>query len=121
VRPLDVLSLGDTEALSLGIRPGRVRLLLLAAASLATAAAVSVSGLIGFVGIVVPHAVRLLAGGSYRVVLPLSLLGGATFVIAADQVARTIMPGELPLGVVTAFAGAPFFIAVLRSSRGRLS
>jgi iron complex transport system permease protein len=72
---LDVLSLGDAEALSLGIRPGRVRLLLLAAASLATAAAVSVNGLIGFVGIVVPHVVRLLAGASYRVVLPLSLLG----------------------------------------------
>jgi iron complex transport system permease protein len=116
-RLLDVLSLGDVEAASLGIRPGRVRLLLLAAASLATAAAVSVSGLIGFVGIVVPHVVRLLAGSSYRVVIPLSLLGGAAFLIVADQVARTALPGELPLGVVTAFAGAPFFVAVLRSSR----
>jgi iron complex transport system permease protein len=116
-RLLDVLSLGDVEAASLGIRPGRVRLLLLTAASLATAAAVSVSGLIGFVGIVVPHVVRLLAGASYRVVIPLSLLGGAAFLIVADQVARTALPGELPLGVVTAFAGAPFFVAVLRSSR----
>ncbi|GAA5159868.1 MULTISPECIES: FecCD family ABC transporter permease [Amycolatopsis] len=120
-RLLDVLSLGDAEAESLGVHPARVRLLLLAAASLATAAAVSVSGLIGFVGIVVPHVVRLLAGASYRVVVPLSLLGGAVFLIAADQVARTIMPGELPLGVVTAFAGAPFFVAVLRSSRGKVS
>lgn len=120
-RLLDVLSLGDAEAASLGIHPGRVRILLLAAASLATAAAVSVSGLIGFVGIVVPHVVRLLAGASYRVVVPLSLLGGAVFLIAADQVARTIMPGELPLGVVTAFAGAPFFVVVLRSSRGKVS
>jgi iron complex transport system permease protein len=120
-RLLDVLSLGDVEAASLGIHPGRVRLLLLAAASLATAAAVSVSGLIGFVGIVVPHVVRLLAGSSYRVVVPLSLLGGAVFLIAADQVARTVAPGELPLGVVTAFAGAPFFVAVLRSSRGTMS
>ncbi|WAL67338.1 iron ABC transporter permease [Amycolatopsis cynarae] len=120
-RLLDVLSLGDAEAASLGLHPARVRLLLLAAASLATAAAVSVSGLIGFVGIVVPHVVRLLAGGSYRVVLPLSLLGGAAFLIAADQVARTVMPGELPLGVVTAFAGAPFFVAVLRSSREKVS
>ncbi|WP_424923620.1 FecCD family ABC transporter permease [Amycolatopsis acidicola] len=120
-RLLDVLSLGDAEAASLGIRPGRVRLVLLAAASLATAAAVSVSGLIGFVGIVVPHLVRMLAGASYRVVLPLSLVTGAAFLIVADQIARTIMPGELPLGVVTAFAGAPFFVVVLRSSRGKLS
>ncbi|WP_236788761.1 iron ABC transporter permease [Amycolatopsis sp. GM8] len=120
-RLLDVLSLGDAEAASLGVHPARVRLLVLAAASLATAAAVSVSGLIGFVGIVVPHVVRLLAGASYRVVIPLSLLGGAVFLIAADQVARTILPGELPLGVVTAFAGAPFFVAILRSSRGKVS
>lgn len=120
-RLLDLLTLGDAEASSLGVRPGRIRLVVLAAASLATAAAVSVSGLIGFVGIVVPHLVRLLAGASYRVIVPLSLLGGAAFVIAADLVARTIMPGELPLGVVTAFAGAPFFALVLRTNRERLS
>lgn len=120
-RLLDVLALGDAEAASLGIRPGRVRLLLLAAASLATAAAVAVSGLIGFVGIVVPHIVRLLAGSSYRVIVPLALIGGAVFLILADHVARTVLPGELPLGVVTAFAGAPFFAIVLRTSRGRLS
>lgn len=119
-RLLDVLALGDAEAASLGVRPGRVRLLLLAAASLATAAAVAVSGLIGFVGIVVPHIVRLLAGSSYRVIVPLALIGGAVFLILADHVARTVLPGELPLGVVTAFAGAPFFAIVLRTSRGRL-
>lgn len=118
-RLLDVLTLGDAEAMSLGISPGRVRLVLLAAASLATAAAVSVSGLIGFVGIVVPHLVRLLAGASFRVVIPLSLIGGAAFLIVADQIARTVLPGELPVGVVTAFTGAPFFVAVLRSSQGR--
>ncbi|GLY66239.1 FecCD family ABC transporter permease [Amycolatopsis taiwanensis] len=118
-RLLDVLTLGDAEAASLGLRPGRVRLLLVAAASLATAAAVSVSGLISFVGLVVPHLVRLLAGASYRVVVPLSLLGGAAFLIVADQIARTALPGEIPLGVVTAFTGAPFFVMVLRrSSRG---
>jgi len=120
-RLLDVLTLGDAEAASLGLRPGRIRLVLLAAASLATAAAVSVSGLIGFVGIVVPHLVRLLAGASYRVIVPLSLVGGAVFLVLADVVARTIMPGELPLGVVTAFAGAPFFALVLRTNRERLS
>ena len=118
-RLLDVLALGDAEAASLGIRPGRVRLLLLVAASLATAAAVAVSGLIGFVGIVVPHIVRILAGASYRVIIPMSLIGGAAFLIVADHVARTVLPGELPLGVVTAFAGAPFFVLVLRSAKGQ--
>jgi iron complex transport system permease protein len=112
---LDVLTLGDEEASSLGVRPGVVRLIVLGAASLATAAAVSVSGLIGFVGIVVPHVIRLLFGASYRVVVPLSLAGGAIFLILADIVARTALaPAELPIGVVTAFTGAPFFVLVLR-------
>jgi iron complex transport system permease protein len=120
-RLLDVLAVGDDEAASLGVRPGRVRLVVLLAASLATAAAVAVSGLIGFVGIVVPHLVRLLAGASYRVVVPLSLLGGAAFLIVSDEVARTAFaPAELPIGVITAFAGAPFFVLVLRLNRGRL-
>jgi cobalamin transport system permease protein len=117
-RELDVLSVGDTEAAGLGLHPQRSRLILLAAASLGTAAAVAVSGLIGFVGIVVPHIVRLLAGGSYRQVLPLSLLFGAAFLALADLAARTLVsPGELPIGVVTAFFGAPFFVLVLRSTR----
>ncbi|MFD0687198.1 FecCD family ABC transporter permease [Actinomadura fibrosa] len=117
-RLLDVLSVGDEEAASLGLSAARVRLVVLVAASLATACAVAVSGLIGFVGIVVPHAVRRLAGGSYRIVLPLSLLGGAAFLELADLVARTVIaPAELPLGVVTAFVGGPFFVAVLRASR----
>ncbi len=117
-RLLDVLSVGDDEATSLGLSASRVRLTVLIAASLATACAVAVSGLIGFVGIVVPHAVRRLAGGSYRIVLPLSLLGGAAFLELADLVARTVIkPGELPLGVVTAFVGGPFFVLVLRASR----
>ncbi|HEX5114995.1 MAG TPA: iron ABC transporter permease [Pseudonocardiaceae bacterium] len=115
-RLLDVLALGDDEAAALGVRPGRTRLVVLAAASLATAGAVAVSGLIGFVGIVVPHVVRLLFGGSYRVVVPLSLIGGAIFLVAADVVARTVLaPAELPIGVVTAFTGAPFFVIVLRA------
>jgi cobalamin transport system permease protein len=117
-RLLDVLSVGDDEATSLGLSAPRVRLVVLAAASLATASAVAVSGLIGFVGIVVPHLVRRLAGGSYRIVLPLSLLVGAAFLVLADLVARTVVaPGELPLGVVTMFVGAPFFVAVLRATR----
>jgi iron complex transport system permease protein len=115
-RALDVLAVGDEEAATLGLRPQRVRLVVLVAASLATAAAVAVSGLIGFVGLVVPHVVRRLAGGSYRVVVPVSLLGGAAFLVLADLVARTVIsPGELPIGVVTASVGAPFFAALLRT------
>lgn len=117
-RMLDVLSVGDDEATALGVRAARVRLAVLLAASLATAAAVAVSGLIGFVGIVVPHVVRRLAGGSYRIVLPLSLIGGAAFLVLADLLARTVIaPAELPIGVVTMFVGAPFFVAVLRMTR----
>ena len=117
-RMLDVLSLGDDEAASLGVNVGRVRLVLVAAATLGTAAAVAVSGLIGFVGIIVPHAIRLVVGGSYRTLLPLSLLVGAGFLVFADVLARTVVsPGELPIGVVTAFFGAPFFALVLRTSR----
>jgi iron complex transport system permease protein len=117
-RVLDVLRVGDDEATSLGVRVGRVRVLVIGAATLGTAAAVAVSGLIGFVGIVVPHAVRLLAGTSYRVVLPLSMLFGAAFLVLADVIARTALsPAELPIGVVTACIGAPFFVLVLRTSR----
>jgi len=117
-RLLDVLAVGDDEAASLGVRAARVRLVVVAAATLGTAAAVAVSGLIGFVGIIVPHTVRLIAGSSYRLVVPLCLLLGAAFMILADLVARTVMaPGELPIGVVTAFLGAPFFAVVLRATR----
>ena len=118
VGALDVLAVGDEEAASLGLRPGRIRGLVLVAASLATAAAVAVSGLIGFVGLIVPHGVRLLAGTSNRRVVPLSMLFGAAFLALTDVVARTIQaPAELPIGVITAFVGAPFFLAILRSQR----
>ncbi|MEV4629963.1 iron ABC transporter permease [Micromonospora sp. NPDC049523] len=117
-RELDVLSVGDEEAAGLGLHPERSRYLLVAAASLGTAAAVSVSGLIGFVGIIVPHTVRLLAGASYRAILPLSMLFGGAFLVLADLAARTVaVPAEIPIGVLTAFLGAPFFILVLRSAR----
>jgi iron complex transport system permease protein len=117
-RVLDVLRVGDEEAAGLGVPVARIRLLTVGAATLGTAAAVAVSGLIGFVGIVVPHAVRLVAGSSYRVVLPLSALFGAAFLVLADVIARTaVSPAELPIGVVTACIGAPFFAIVLRRSR----
>lgn len=117
-RLLDVLSLGDEEAGALGVNVKRVRAIVVLAATLATAAAVSVSGLIGFVGIIVPHAVRILVGWSYRVIIPLSMLFGAAFLMIADLAARTLVaPAELPIGVVTAFFGAPFFLLVLRTMR----
>jgi iron complex transport system permease protein len=117
-RELDVLSVGDDEAASLGLHPQRSRYLLAGAASLGTAAAVSVSGLIGFVGVIVPHTVRLLVGSSYRAILPLSMLFGAAFLVFTDLAARTLAaPAEIPIGVVTAFFGAPFFVLVLRTSR----
>jgi iron complex transport system permease protein len=116
-RTLDVLAVGDDEAASLGAHPQRTRLILILAASLGTAAAVAVSGLIGFVGIIVPHTVRLLAGASYRAILPLSALFGAAFLALADLAARMLLtPAEIPIGVVTAFLGAPFFVVVLRGS-----
>jgi iron complex transport system permease protein len=120
-RLLDVLSVGEEEAAALGVNVARVRLLVVAAATIATAAAVAVSGLIAFVGIIVPHTIRLLAGGSYRHLLPLSVIVGAGFLVLADVIARTVMsPAELPIGVVTAFFGAPFFAVVLRTSRARV-
>lgn len=121
-RLLDVLSVGAEESDSLGVPSGRVRLAVVAAATLATAAAVAVSGLIGFVGIIVPHTVRLLAGPSYRTILPLSLAFGAAFLVLSDVLARSLLaPQELPIGVVTAFFGAPFFTIVLRTTRRSLS
>jgi len=120
-RTLDVMRLGDAEASSVGIRPQLVRLIVISAASLGTAAAVSVSGLIAFVGIIVPHTVRLLAGSSNRIVLPLSMMFGASFLMFVDLLGRTIAsPAEIPIGVITAFCGAPFFVVVLRASRRSL-
>lgn len=120
-RLLDVLRLGDAEARSLGVDTARVRLVVVVAATVATAAAVAVSGLIGFVGIVVPHAVRMVVGGANAALLPLSALAGAAFLVLADVAARTAAsPAEVPIGVVTALVGAPFFALVLRLRRGEL-
>ena len=117
-RQLDVLSLGDEEARALGIRPTVVRATVIAACALAAASAVAISGLVGFVGIIVPHVARRIAGPSYTIVLPLSMLGGAGFLMLADTLARTVVaPSELPIGVVTALVGSPAFIWVLRGTR----
>lgn len=117
-RLLDVLRVGDEEAAALGVNVSRVRLAVVIAATLGTASVVAVSGLIGFVGIIVPHAVRLVVGTSYRLVLPISLLFGAAFLILADIPGRVLdNPAETPIGVVTAFLGAPFFLLILRTRK----
>lgn len=121
-RLLDVMAVGDGEADSLGISSARVRTTVVVLATLGTAAAVAVSGLIAFVGIVVPHTVRLIIGPSYRSLIPMSMVVGATFLILCDLAARTIAsPAELPIGVITAFVGAPFFVLVMRTSQRSLT
>jgi iron complex transport system permease protein len=117
-RHLDVFRVGDEEAAALGVSVRRTRLVIVVGATLGTAAVVSVSGLIGFVGLVVPHAIRLMAGAGYRRLIPLSMLLGASFLILADIPGRMLSsPAETPIGVVTAFIGAPFFIYLLRTRR----
>ncbi len=117
-RLLDVLRVGEAEATGHGLDVARVRLTVVIAATLGVAAAVAVSGLIGFVGIIVPHTVRMTAGPSYRIVLPVSMIGGAAFLVLADIAARTVQaPAEVPIGVITALVGAPFFLFVLRFRR----
>jgi iron complex transport system permease protein len=117
-RALDVMSVGEDESRSLGVPVRRIRFIVIAASSLGTAAIVSAVGLIGFVGIIVPHIVRLLVGTSYRRILPISVLFGAAFLVFADTIARTVIaPSELPLGVVTALVGAPVFVFILSLRR----
>jgi iron complex transport system permease protein len=117
-RQLDLFRVGDVEAATLGMSVSRSRLIIVVTATLGTAAVVSVSGLIGFVGLVIPHVIRLVAGASYRRLLPLSLMLGGAFLILADIPGRMLTnPAETPIGVVTAFIGAPFFIYLLRTRR----
>jgi iron complex transport system permease protein len=112
-RKLNALVLGADYARTLGVRTERVVPLVLGAASLATAAAVSLAGVIGFVGLIVPHAVRRLVGANHRALLPLSALGGGVFLVACDQEGRLFGEVEVPAGVITALAGGPFFLYLL--------
>ena len=115
---LDAFALGEEGAAHLGLHVERRKLLIIMVGSLLTAAAVSISGLIGFVGLVIPHAMRLLLGPRHRLLLPVSALGGAIFLILADLLARVVIaPAVLPVGVFTALVGAPFFLFLLRSSK----
>ena len=117
-RILNVLNLDEQQARQLGVDVERTKVLLLGAASLAAAAVVSVSGTIGFVGLIVPHAVRLMWGPDNRALLPMTIVLGAAFLIGADLAARTIdEPSEIPVGIITAFCGVPFFLYLLRRTR----
>ena len=114
-RSLNLMQLDEEQAQQLGINVERLKLVLLGAATLITAAAVSFVGVIGFVGILIPHAVRLIWGADYRFLLPMAVLTGAIFLILADIIARTVLaPTEIPIGVITAICGAPFFLYLLR-------
>lgn len=116
-RPLNLLSIGEETAHHLGADVERVKRASLAVAALITASGVAVAGVIGFVGLIVPHAVRLLVGSDHRALLPLSFLAGAAFLTLADLAARlTLAPTEIPIGVITAFIGVPFFLVLLRRS-----
>jgi iron complex transport system permease protein len=120
-RDLNVLLLGDEQAAQLGVRVERVKVILLAAASCLAAAAVCVSGIIGFVGLLVPHLVRLVVGPDYRILTPMSALVGGLLLVLADIVARTAMaPAEMPIGILTTVLGAPFFLYLLHRRRSGL-
>jgi iron complex transport system permease protein len=117
-RDLNVMLTGEDTALQLGINVKKTRMTLLLAASLVTAGAVSMSGIIGFVGLMIPHIARLMFGSDNRLLLPASMLFGAAFLIAADAIARTVIaPSELPIGVITALCGAPYFAYLMKRSR----
>lgn len=118
-RALNVLALGEEAALQLGVDAERLKRRVFAGAALLTAAVVAFAGPIGFVGLIVPHGLRLLLGPDNRVLVPAALLGGAGFLLVADTLARNVVaPAELSVGVLTSFCGAPFFVYLLRTRRG---
>ncbi|MDW8045557.1 MAG: iron chelate uptake ABC transporter family permease subunit [Nitrososphaerota archaeon] len=119
-RDLNILQLSEEEAAYLGVDVEKTKRNLIIFGSLLTAAAVSVSGLVGFVGLIIPHMMRILVGPDHRILLPSSLIAGASFLVICDTIARIILPPiELPVGIITAFSGTPFFIYLLRKTRGR--
>ena len=115
---LNIMSMGDEEARTLGINVSRKRIIFIACATLAVTSAVAVSGLIGWIGLMVPHLVRMLVGPDHRRLIPLTMAGGAAFMICADTVARNISTSDIPVGIITALAGAPFFIYLMRRGGG---
>jgi iron complex transport system permease protein len=111
------MSLGDEEARALGVETGPLRVAVISAATLMTAASVSIAGSVGWVGLVVPHLARMLVGPNFAVLLPASILFGAGYLLVVDGIARTMIAVELPLGVLNAFVGAPFFLYILARAR----
>ncbi len=111
---IGILSMGDEEARSMGVETGRLRMILVMAATLATASAVAVSGVIGWVGLVIPHLARMITGPDYRRLLPLSMSLGACYLVFIDTLSRNLVSGEVPLGILTATIGAPFFALILK-------
>ncbi len=116
-RDLNIMSLGDRSAASLGVDPGRIKIILLVTASLITAICVSVSGIIGFVGLIVPHLMRFVVGSDSRRLLPASALAGAIILLTADTVTRAVLPEEVPIGVLTALIGGPFFCYIFKQKQ----
>lgn len=117
---LNVLAMGDDEARAMGVDAGRLRIWLIIAATLVTASSVSVSGMIGWVGLVIPHMVRRICGSDYRWLMPCSMLGGGTFLLIVDNVSRNVTTSGIPIGILTAFIGAPFFLWLITGRGERL-
>jgi iron complex transport system permease protein len=122
VRVLNIMAFGEEPARSLGIDTDRTKRYIFLLSALITGAVVSVSGMIGFIGMVVPHAIRLIVGADHRLLMPASALVGGTFLMVADTLARTLLsPSEVPVGILTALAGGPFFIYLLVWRKDRMS
>lgn len=117
---LNLLTMGEDEARSMGVNTKVMRTVIVAAATLITAACVSISGLIGWVGLVIPHFARMIVGYDYRVMLPVTMLMGASFLMLVDNLARTIVTSEIPIGILTAFVGAPFFLYLILDRGNRI-
>lgn len=116
---LNVLSMGEEEAKALGLETGRLRIVVILASTMITSAAVSISGMIGFVGLVIPHLTRMIVGPDYKVLIPASILLGSTYLLVVDDAARLLSAVEVPLGILTSVIGAPFFIYLILLSKGR--
>ena len=110
---INILTMGDDEAATMGINARRLRLVIIVAATLPTAASVSVTGMIGWVGLVIPHLCRMMVGSDYRKLIPTSMLLGASFLLIVDNVSRLATTSEIPIGILTAFVGAPFFLYLI--------
>ena len=117
---INILTLGDDEAKTLGVNPARLRLVVILCSTLITAASVSVSGMIGWVGLVTPHLCRKIVGNNFKYLLPASMIFGATFLLIVDNISRNLLVTEIPIGILTAFIGAPFFIYLITKKEGQL-